>query len=48
MLKILKKIKFNEKENRMTNVAATEDVIKNYKKGKIKIQIICLQKDLDG
>ena len=36
MLKILKKIKFNEKENRMTNVAATEDVIKNYKKGKNK------------
>ena len=34
MFKILKKIKFNEKENRMTNVAATEDVIKNYKKGK--------------
>ena len=36
MLKILKKIKFNEKENRMTNIAATEDVIKNYKKGKNK------------
>ena len=36
MFKILKKIKFNEKENRMTNVAATEDVIKNYKKGKNK------------
>ena len=34
MFKILKKIKFNEKANRMTNVAATEDVIKNYKKGK--------------
>ena len=31
MFKILKKIKFNEKENRMTNIAATEDVIKNYK-----------------
>ena len=36
MFKILKKIKFNEKENRMTNVAATEDVIKNYKRGKNK------------
>ena len=34
MLKILKKIKLNEKENRMSNVAATEYVIKNYKKGK--------------
>ena len=36
MLKILKKIKFDEKENRMTDIAATEKVIKNYKKGKNK------------
>ena len=36
MLKILKKIKFNENENRMPKVAATEDVVKNYKKGKNK------------
>ena len=36
MLKILKKIKFNEDENRMTSVAATEEVIKNYKRGKNK------------
>ena len=34
MLKILKKIKFDDKENRMSKVAATEDVVKNYKKGK--------------
>ena len=36
MLKILKKIKFDDKENRMSKVAATEDVVKNYKKGKNK------------
>ena len=36
MLKILKKIKFDEKENRMSKVGATEDVIKNYKQGKNK------------
>ena len=36
MLKILKKIKFDEKENRMSKVAATEDVVKNYTKGKNK------------
>jgi len=36
MFTILKKIKFNEKENRMTNVTTTEDIIKNYKKGKNK------------
>jgi len=36
MLKILKKIKFEEKENRMSKVAATEDVVKNYERGKNK------------
>ena len=36
MLKILKKIKFDDKENRMSKVGATEDVIKNYKQGKNK------------
>ena len=36
MLKILKKIKFDDKENRMSKVTATEDVVKNYKKGKNK------------
>lgn len=36
MLKILKKIRFNEKENRMKNIASTEHVIKNYRKGKNK------------
>jgi len=36
MLKILKKIKFDENENRMSKVAATEEVVKNYKKGKNK------------
>ena len=36
MFKILKKIKFDEKDNRMTKVQATEEVIKNYNKGKNK------------
>jgi len=36
MFKILKKIKFDEKDNRMTKVRATEEVIKNYNKGKNK------------
>ena len=36
MLKILKKIRFNEKENRMKNIASTAHVIKNYRKGKNK------------
>ena len=36
MLKILKKIRFDDKENRMSKVGATEDVINNYKQGKNK------------
>ena len=36
MLKILNKIKFDEKDNRMSKVGATEEVIKNYQKGKNK------------
>lgn len=36
MIKILNKIKFDDKENRMSKVGATEDVIKNYEKGKNK------------
>ena len=37
MLKILKKIKFDDKENRMSKVAATEDVVKIIRKVKTKI-----------
>jgi len=36
MLKILKKIKFDEKANRMLNVGEAENVVKNYKSGKNK------------
>lgn len=36
MLKILKKIKFDEKANRMSNVGEAENVVKNYKIGKNK------------
>ena len=36
MIKIVKKIKFNSKENRMLNVGSIEKIIKNYEQGKNK------------
>ncbi len=36
MFKILKKIKFDQNENRMSNVGAIEEVIENFSKGKNK------------
>ena len=36
MFKLLKKIKFDEKENRMSNVGAIEEVIENFSKNKNK------------
>ena len=36
MIKIVKKIKFNNKENRMSNVGSIEKIIKNYEQGKNK------------
>ena len=34
MLRILKKIKFNKNEDRMSDVGAIEEIIENYEKGK--------------
>ena len=36
MIKIVKKIKFNNKQNRMSNVGSIEKIIKNYEQGKNK------------
>ena len=47
MFKLLKKIKFDEKENRMSNVGAIEEVIENFSKNKNKKSLINLMRLFD-